>query len=213
MIDKPNSQFRKGKGVKKGSKAGIALIDQYKWSSHQHYLSGDKKSDWVYKEYVFNLLTHNRKDRVKQYRHFISKKEDENQASWFDDKKWSGILGGTEFTDRIKTQFYAIKDDPEVPQAKALAPEPDKLISTVCEHYKVAKKSLYQSRRGQFNEPRNVALFLMRRIRRDSLKTIGEQFDINSYSSVSSAIERLKFRMEKDSDLQNRVMTLLKTFN
>jgi len=36
------------------SKAGIDLIDQYKWSSHQQYLSEDRKSNWVYSEDACN---------------------------------------------------------------------------------------------------------------------------------------------------------------
>jgi len=65
------------------------------------------------------------------------------------------------------------------------------------------------SKRGTYNEPRNVAIFLFRRVRRDSLENIGVWFQIQKYSSVSSAVERLKAKMAVDSRLKHRVDGLI----
>lgn len=54
-----------------------------------------------------------------------------------------------------------------------------------------------KKKRGAFNEARNVAAYLLRRLRRDSLKSIGEQLHFRKYSSASSAIERLKIKITK----------------
>ncbi|MDY6951758.1 MAG: helix-turn-helix domain-containing protein, partial [Thermodesulfobacteriota bacterium] len=67
------------------------------------------------------------------------------------------------------------------------------------------RDELYRSRRGQFNEPRNVAILLTRKLRRDSLKEIGQQFHMEKYSSVSSVIERMKKQMLADRNLKKRV--------
>ena len=50
----------------------------------------------------------------------------------------------------------------------------------------------------------SVALMSVRSLRKDSFKAVGEQFRVQKYSSVSSVIERLKFRKEKDRHLDNR---------
>ena len=65
------------------------------------------------------------------------------------------------------------------------------------------------SKRGLFNEPRNVAIYLIRRLRGESLKQIGEQFQMKKYSSVSSVIERIKTAMAKDGKLRNRVESIV----
>jgi len=75
-----------------------------------------------------------------------------------------------------------LKADQEVPQAKELAPETVLIINAVCEFYNVSRDELYRSRSGQFNEPRNVAIFLTRKLRPDSLKEIGRQFHMEKYS-------------------------------
>ncbi len=56
-------------------------------------------------------------------------------------------------------------------------------------------RSLYGIHRGVTNEARNVAIYLTRLLRRDSLKEIGKEFKIDSYSSVSSIIEKMKIEV------------------
>ncbi|MBW2167216.1 MAG: transposase, partial [Deltaproteobacteria bacterium] len=47
-----------------------------------------------------------------------------------------------------------------------------------------------------FNEPRNIAVYLLRQIRGENLNNIGELFNIKAYSTVSSIIRRVS-RLEK----------------
>jgi len=48
---------------------------------------------------------------------------------------------------------------------------------------------LILSNRGLFNEPCNVAIYLTRRLRGDSLKQLSEQVQMKKYILVSSIIE------------------------
>ena len=187
-------------------KAGIASKpDDYPWSSHKGYLSVAKKWKWLHKEFIFSMLTKNRKDWVKEYRRFVAIESDEEIAGVLERKKWPSILGPETFIDWVKGKYYTLKADQEVPQAKDLAPETDLIINAVCNFYNVSRDELYRSRRGQFNEPRNVAIFLTRKPRRDSLKEIGHQFHMEKYSSISSIIERMKKQMVADRNLKKRV--------
>ncbi|KAF5036974.1 Chromosomal replication initiator protein DnaA [anaerobic digester metagenome] len=61
------------------------------------------------------------------------------------------------------------------------------------------------SSRGVTNEPRDVAMHLARTLRGDSLNNIAEEFQIEKYSTVASAISRIKMRMEADKNLADRV--------
>ena len=51
-----------------------------------------------------------------------------------------------------------------------------------------------------YTKTRNVAIFLIRRIRGEKLEEIGRQFGIAKYSSVSSAIEKMKRDLSADRD-------------
>ena len=59
-----------------------------------------------------------------------------------------------------------------------------------------------------FNEPRNVAIYLIRRLRGDSLKRIDREFHITKYRSVSSVIERMEALVSTNRRVKERVEEL-----
>ena len=69
---------------------------------------------------------------------------------------------------------------------------------------------LIRSRRGYFNEPRNVAIYLMRRLRGDTLKVVGEVFGINKNSTVSSSVHKVKHEMRRGKSIRLRIEELIK---
>ena len=87
--------------------------------------------------------------------------------------------------------------------------DPEPIKETVRELHGIDEADLLRSRRGVFNEPRNVAIYLARRLRGDSLSEIGDQFQMNKYSSVSSVIERVKAPLVRDRRLKDTVQTLV----
>ena len=64
------------------------------------------------------------------------------------------------------------------------------------------------SRRGISNEPRAVAIYLLRRLRGDRLDEIGKEFRMAKYSSVSSVIQRMKSEISRNRKLRKRVEQL-----
>jgi hypothetical protein len=71
-----------------------------------------------------------------------------------------------------------------------------------------ARVAPYRSRRDISNKPRNVAVYLIRHLRNDTLKQVGEQFGIKKYSTVSSIFERVKYEMKADRGLKKRIQNL-----
>lgn len=187
-------------------KAGLVeKPGQYAWSSHKGYLSVAKKWDWLYKEFIFSLLSTNRQNWVSLYRKFMAVEDEQGLDRIIARKKWPAMIGTDEFIDWIKGKYYVSRMDEDVPESRQLIPEQEKILEAACRYYGIEKDGLYKSRRGIFNEPRNVAIYLMRRLRRDRLKEICKQFQMEKYSSVSSAIERMKQKLKGDNKLQNRV--------
>jgi REP element-mobilizing transposase RayT len=187
-------------------KAGLVeKPEQYVWSSHKGYLSIAGKWNWLYKEFIYSLLTTNKQHWIRLYRKFMSMEDEQGIDHIVAQKKWPTMIGTAEFIDWIKGKYYLRSADEDVPEAKQLIPDQEKILKTVCQYYGTERNELYKSQRGFFNEPRNVAIYLMRRLRRDRLKQICAAFQMNKYSSVSSIIERMKKEMKKDRKLNNRV--------
>ena len=72
----------------------------------------------------------------------------------------------------------------------------------------VDRAELYESRRGFSNQPRNVAIHLLRTLRGDTLNQIGREFNMNRYSSVSSVVQRMIAKISKDRPLRKRIEKL-----
>ena len=106
---------------------------------------------------------------------------------------------------RVKEKFFHKKLHDEIPESRSLAPEAERIKEAICNAYGVEGSELLLSRRGILNEPRNAAIYLVRRLRGEKLEEIGRQFGIAKYSSVSSAIEKMKREISEDRKLRSRV--------
>lgn len=74
--------------------------------------------------------------------------------------------------------------------------------------YNVNEEDLFVSKRGTTNEPRNVAMYLTKKLRGSTLQKIGREFGINNYSSVSTVIERTKRKAGSDCSFRKRIENL-----
>jgi chromosomal replication initiation ATPase DnaA len=92
-----------------------------------------------------------------------------------------------------------------------LAPELEAIKKEVSNYYGVEQSELMKSRRGHFNEPRSMAVYLARMMRKDTLMDISAEFNLGGYSSASSVIQGIKIQFEKNSKLKERYIKLKKT--
>lgn len=186
-------------------RAAIAeRIGQYEWSSHKGYLSRAKKWDWLHKQFVLAMFSKGPEQRMRKYSTFMGENEDESLLRTMRLKKLPSILGNSEFVDKLKNNFFEQKRHPEVPESKRLAPDMERIKKTICEYYNIDEAQLYQSKRAVFNEARAMGLYLSRILRGETLTSIGKQFQVANYSTVSTSIERLKGRLNSDRSLKHR---------
>lgn len=97
-----------------------------------------------------------------------------------------------------------------VPDSKLLAPDKEMIQQLVCKTYGITKEELIKSKRGLFNEPRGVAIYLTRMIRSDGLIDICRDYNLRKYSSASSIVYTVKQKLSKDQKFRNRVKELSK---
>lgn len=183
-------------------------LQKYQWSTHEIYLSDSKKFKWLHKDYILKLFSKSKPESIRLYKKFVLKETPEEINQIFRRKKLPLVLGSKSFIDRIKDKFFNLKNYEEIPEVRKLAPDIDKIKYAVCKAYDVKEAELYVTRRGYFNESRNVAVYLSRRLRNDTLKQVGEQFGIEKYSTVSSIVERVKYEMKADKGLKERIQNL-----
>ena len=191
-------------------RAGVVKnLEAYKWSSHPGYLSRGRRWNWLSKEFILGLLQKEKGSRLEAYRRFVGEEDGADILRIFEAKKWPSILGGARFVRGVKERFFARLRHREVPESRVLAPPAEDILKGVCEAYGVGKDELFSSRRGRFNEARNIAIYLTRELRRATLDEICGPFRMGRYSSVSSAIGRVRVQLARDQKLEKRVQKIM----
>lgn len=183
----------------------VDKLDSYVWSSHVGYLSSAKKWNWLHKDFILTMLTEDASKQLRTYKKFVALKDSAEITNIFDRVKLPVILGRDDFVDWVKTTFFTDKVHGQVPDSEHLAPELEKIKAVVCHYYAVDTVCLMLSKRGVSNEPRNVAVYLTRLLRRDGLLTISSAFGMRGYSSVSSVIVRVSKQLETDRAFCRRI--------
>lgn len=120
-------------------------------------------------------------------------------------KRWPVIMGCESFVSLIKETYFEQKRHRGIPDSAELAPDRKQIMKAVCLYYGVEEKELLTGRRGKENEPRNVAIYLCRFLRNDTLIELGQEFGMSGYSPAGSAVGRVEKKMSKNPDLRNHI--------
>jgi len=186
----------------------VKELNKYAWSSHKGYISSSNKWDWLHKDFILSLFSRNRSERIKAYKEFVLMETPNKINRIFTRSKFPSMLGSENFINRMKEKLFHKKLHDEIPESRSLAPESERIKKAICNAYGVKESELLLSRRGVLNEPRNVAIYLVRCIRGEKLEEIGRQFGIAKYSSVSSAILKMKRDISEDRKLRSRIQEI-----
>ena len=178
-------------------RAGIvAKLDDYEWSSHKGYVSKAKKWEWLHKNYILGIFSKDKRTQIISYKRFISSEESAELIHYYSKKNIPSILGDKIFVKLLKDSFLKRKKEKEIPESTKLCPEVIDIKQAVCAYYQIEETDLIMSRRGVENEARDFAMYMLRVIRSERLINIAEEFNLSNYSSVSTAIERIKRKMD-----------------
>jgi chromosomal replication initiation ATPase DnaA len=90
-----------------------------------------------------------------------------------------------------------------------MAPKADVIIKEICQYYQVSHEEIFKTKRGWFNKPRNIAIYLIRMIRTERLTTIAEMFNMNSYCAASTVIQRVGVLRKKDKKIRRDTDALI----
>jgi len=188
----------------------VETIDDYVWSSHNGYRSRAKKWDWLYKDLLLAMFSGKINQAMKAYLEFISEREPEEIESFYSKKNLPSILGDDDFKDWVKEEFSHLRFKPEIPESKELALSSIRIMELVSRVFNVDIVALQHSKRGTENIPRDAAFYIQRKYCGQTLVELGKDFGVANYSSVSSAIERTKFRLSKNKSLKDKIAKIEK---
>jgi len=180
-------------------------LDDYPWSSHQGYIFSTEKWGWLHKGFLLGMFDREQHKAIKQYKIFVKGEDSAEVTDFFGKKNLASFFGSRDFIEWVKATYHQLQNQKEIPQSRHLAPTIDNIKLVVCQHYQVEQRHLKQSKRGQVNEPRNVSIYLARKRCGLRLEEIGREFELLTYSSVSSIVTRMEEQLSKNKELRSRI--------
>lgn len=180
-------------------------MENYLWSSHHAYISSTPDWNWIHKKFLLDMFDQNENKARKQYKKFVRGENSTKVIDFFGKKKLGSVFGSENFIQSIKATFQHLQNPKEIPESKCFAPTIVDIKTALCRYYSIDSEILMQSKRGQINEPRNIAVYLTRKWSGLCLEEIGQEFEIANYSSVSSIVTRFKKQLLNNRELQNKI--------
>ena len=190
-------------------KAGMVKApEEYPWSCYSDYLSETPLHQWLNRNQLIERFQFRKSKGLYGKEELLSQDSTKEIDQFLKKKNLPSILGSKEFVDQIRNRFFNVIVHREKPSAKDFAFESKRIITLVCRHFRLRQGDILYQKRGISNTPRDLAIHLMRNQSMCKLEEIAKRFNFNSYSGVSTAIERIKNRLETDSTFATTVKTL-----
>ena len=169
------------------------------WTSHRFYLEPSRPPVLLTTDAVLARFAHNRTEARKRYQAFIAEGVDEETQGLYRRGNWPAIWGSEPFREKMR----AVELHDEIPQSKGERPRAtlNQIEHAICTGYRIDRERLRVKRRGRWNEPRNVAIYLARERWGYALKEIGSAWGGLKYSSISSMVYAVKRRLDSSPAL------------
>lgn len=183
-------------------KANIATsLDNYPWSSHKGYLSGSRGWGWLTQDPLLTMFSKNRKQAYAAYLSFVHKQDSEEIETFFSRQNVAPVFGSHSFIEKIKNLFSSTIAENEIPEARILKTTYPEILTAVCRICRVSEREINKTCRGQTNTARDLVIYCMRKHSLQTLQQIGDHLGVEKYSSVSSAVQRIKKRQKNNKEL------------
>jgi len=176
----------------------------YPWTSYKAFLDHKAAKDsLVDTGDTLLYFSEHRRRAVRGYREFVEVAEGREENP-FAAMEAGLLLGRGAFKAKVLKRIEKMKVDEEIPQARRLRKRvPVDAVIKACQlFYGRNRKALVERVRG--NEGRQVAIYLAKVVSGEKGKEIGRHFGIKG-PAVSDAIKRIEGRLEKESQLRERI--------
>jgi REP element-mobilizing transposase RayT len=186
----------------------VSELDAYKWCSHRGYLTHERTCQWLHSDPLLNMFSPTREKAFRVYLSFVNQQDSEEVQQFFSRKNLPSIFGSEGFIEKIRNRCQFLLKDKEIAGREVLAVDATAVIKAVCKVCQVTEKELTTSRRGVANLSRDLAVYTLRAHSQRTLAEIGNAVGCENYSTVSSAIERMKKALDSEPEVQKLYKTI-----
>jgi putative transposase len=183
--------------------AGVSSsLGGYRWSSHGVYVAGGRRGQWLVADRILSQFGSVRSKAVRSYLAFVRQENSAEIARFYGAKNIRPILGSSDFLDWVKRGFYSERLHEEVPESQVLVPSSEKIVDLVSARYGIETSEIIGCSKGPGLEAKAVAMYLVRKLTAQKLRSIAFRFGLKRHGSVTRCIGRLRKQAANDRELR-----------
>jgi hypothetical protein len=183
----------------------------YPWSSYSNFIKKDKQNVWTNTDLILSHFIDN--NRYDSYRKYVQRGVDDETVKLY--KKASPIFGSNQFINQILASTTAeqnIFSTPDINKA-TLLPTIQHVSIFVAQYFSINLEDLKISVKGKNNFPRNIAIYLSRRLGQCSHQEISNYFTNLTIASVSTCIRRFEENLLSNFEIKNHLEKIIQNIN
>jgi putative transposase len=177
--------------------------EDYRWSSHRHYLQVRGVSDWLKSAEVLEQL-----GGRKAFHEFVLCGNEAGLKAFYESGHQRPVLGREQFVEQVRGRMGKVSREHPRYQRQGLQASPEQVIQRVAGRYEISRGEVLKGGRGKENEARKVAMYLIQRCCDQTLQETARVFGLGSYGAVSWCCHGVKSKMAKDEKFRSQVARL-----
>lgn len=176
----------------------------WKWSSYRATAGLGKPETWLEVDWILGQFGKERKKAREAYRQFVEEGMGRKESPW--EKLFSRVyLGSKEFLDRVQEvgKEHCHLDIPKY-QTQVVKHDPEKIIGRIAKAYGIKPEEVLVAR-ARRREPKEAAIYLLKKESGLSLKEIGKRMGV-SLGAVQHHWASAKVRMAQDKEFARKTV-------
>ncbi len=177
--------------------------------SHPAYLDIAPRPAWLTTETVLAQFHQQPEKAQRLLDAFVNRGVPPELADHLNKKRWPAALGSSGFLKHIREKHLPSKSDVrEQPQMKDMRKQytPNQILEKVAVHYRIPLNSFIQRNSAKNNQPRKIAMYLMRTACLLPYQEIGKHLGGVGRGAVAPACLKIKQEISKWEPLLNQIL-------
>jgi REP-associated tyrosine transposase len=178
----------------------VKTPEAYRWSSHARYLTPRSTPPWLYVREVLDRI-----GPPQVFHEFVVSGNEEALEAFYTGGRQLPVLGTEKFGAWVRKKIRPLS--PEHPRYERVKMRPSvrQVLQGVATVFQVQIATLKIGRRGEANDARKVAMYLVKRLCDRTLPETAREFGVSSYGAVGWACAQVRAKQEAEPQFKQRV--------
>ncbi len=178
----------------------VKTPEAFRWSSHARYLKPTSAPSWLPVQEVLGSF-----GTPRAFHEFVVAGNEEALEAFYQAERQLPVLGGEGFREWVRTKVRSFSREHPRHERVKVRPSVRQVLQRVAAVFDVKVAVLKQGRRGEANDARKVAMYLVKRLCDLTLQETAKQFGVTSYGVVGWACTQVRVKQAEDARFKKRV--------